>query len=152
LCKEDELLVCEQKYLDEMWDNGKTCFNVSPDALRNINGVKTFDIVLVDSNGNKHGPIVGLGAFARKHGMFKENLSTLIKGRLKSYKGWRLDDGLSKRPQSRKKGRSFISPSGKIHENVKNMTEFAERFKLHYSGFSKLARGRLRTYRGWRLA
>lgn len=147
-CLEESLLLREQEYLDRMWDNGVTCFNVSPEAERNINGIKTFDVVLVDPNGNEHGPIVGLSAFARKHGLYKENLSALIKGRLKSYKGWRLKQNENyifdrqkhmerMRNEIGKRKHTFITPNGEKFSGVENLYEFERQFGFEPGFLSK---------------
>ena len=136
-CEESDLLVREQEYLDVLWDNGEHCYNVAKIAGKHITGIRTYQVKLLAPDGTVHGPIVGLGTFARKHDLYKENLSGLLNGRLKSYKGWTLLDGKSKRPQSQRRSCNFLSPKGKLYVDVRNFTEFAEKFELHYSGISK---------------
>jgi hypothetical protein len=150
-CAQSELLAIEQQYLDVLWDNGLRCFNVAKEANRYVTPPKTYSVTLISPAGVKYGPIVGLSAFAREHNLAKENLFELLVGKLKTHRGWRIDDGLSKRPQSWRKSFTFISPTGVIFTGITNVTEFADRFGLRYSGFSNLATGRLKTYKKWKL-
>ena len=150
-CDESSLITCEQSYIDILWDNGERCYNVAKEAGRFTSALKTYDVVLQDPNGNLHGPIVGLGSFARKHGLYKENLGALINGKSKTYKGWKVLDGKTKRPQSQSKSFAFISPDGTIYRNVANITEFAEAHKLKASSLSSLATGKRSSLFGWKI-
>lgn len=149
-CQESELTTLEQKYIDVLWDNGNRCYNASKEVGRESPPKKTFNTILLDPTGTEHLLIEGLCEFARKHGLFKENLSALVSGKLKTYKGWRLKNDKSIRPQSWSKTWTFISPNGTRFSNITNLTEFAERHNLHYYGFSKLSNGYLKTYHKWK--
>lgn len=146
---EENLIKREQIYLDLLWDNGVRCFNVSKSAL-NFSNNKTYNVFLLSPDKMIHGPITGMSQFARKHGLYKENLSSLINGKLKSYKGWQLIDNKSKRPQSKTVFHDFISPSGQIYTNITNLTEFGEMHNLKHHSLSKLANGKLKTLHGWK--
>jgi hypothetical protein len=150
-CAQSELLAIEQQYLDVLWDNGLRCFNVAKEANRYVTPPKTYNVTLISPEGVKYGPIVGLAQFAREHNLVKENLWGMLNGLLKTHKRWRIDDGLSKRPQSWSKSHTFISPTGVIFTGITNVTEFADRFGLKYGGFSRLVCGSRQTYKKWKL-
>ena len=46
--------------------------------------------------------------------------------------------------------REVISPNGKSF-TVTNRTNFCRRFRLNYTNFGKLLRGKIKKYRGWTL-
>jgi len=150
-CDESALITCEQSYIDILWDNGERCYNVAREAGRFTSALKTYDVVLQDPSGNLHGPIVGLGIFARKHGLHKEHLSALLKGRLKTCNGWKVLDGKTKRPQSQSKSFAFVSPDGNTYKNIANVTEFAESHGLNRSSLSSVATGKRASLFGWKL-
>jgi group I intron endonuclease len=51
---------------------------------------KFYDIKLQSADGNIHGPIYGLHAFCRTHGLSATKLCAVIKGRRNCHAGWKL--------------------------------------------------------------
>jgi group I intron endonuclease len=150
-CDESELKNIEQQYVNVLWDNGNHCYNVCKEIGRESPPKKTFNVNLIDKYGTEYFLADGLCEFARKHGLHKQHLSLLISGKLKTYKGWRLKNGKSIRPQSLKKTWNIISPSGEIYNNITNLTEFAELYNLNPSSFNKMANGKRNSLFGWKV-
>lgn len=151
LVSETKLLSVEQKHLDELWDNGALCYNVAREAARYSMPPRQYNVTLQSPDGKIYGPICGLCSFARAHSLDKENLSALISGKLKTLKGWRINDGKSKRPQSRRRKFSLVSPSGVKYTKITNITEFAEIHGLKCASLSKLVNGQRTSLFGWKL-
>lgn len=51
---------------------------------------KTYNVKLVNPEGDVFGPIYGLAAFARKHNLSDTKLGKLITGKAKTHKGWKV--------------------------------------------------------------
>ena len=86
-------------------------------------------------------------AFARKHGLTFNNVSSVLNGHVGNSNGWTLPI-----PKHDKRWDNLKikvkSPEGKIYE-VENRKKFCEEHKLVYSGFLGLTGNSRKSYRGW---
>lgn len=51
---------------------------------------KTYNVTIIDPNGNTYSPIINAAAFARNHNLPRRQILDVINGVDKQYKGWRL--------------------------------------------------------------
>lgn len=86
-------------------------------------------------------------AFARKHGLTFNNVSSVLSGHVGNSNGWTLPIPKHEKRWDNLKIR-VKSPEGKIYE-VENRKKFCEEHKLVYSGFLGLTGNSRKSYRGW---
>jgi len=67
---------------------------ISAARLGNTSRVKTYDIILLAPSGERHGPITNLKAFSIEHGLNTCNIHSVVTGKRKAHKGWRLFEAL----------------------------------------------------------
>lgn len=111
---------------------------------------KPYRVELISPTGELH-TFSNIEQFAKEHSLYAPNVSSLMKGKLKTYKGWRRNDIASVRPQSKRYSYSFVSPEGVLYSDVRNLTEFAEQNNLNGSSLNSLVHGRRRSVYGWTL-
>lgn len=80
--------------------------------------------------------------FCRDYDLEHNSIRQLLLGNIYYYKGWIKDYTHSY---------SFISPDGIIFNNIINLTKFCNEHNLKMKGMSKLHRGCLKSYYGWKL-
>lgn len=83
--------------------------------------------------------------FARDHGLDQSHLWEILRGKGRTYRGWKLTTTqIIVRPL-------VIYPLGNIY-NIKDASQFAKDHKLDNSSLYKLLNSKLKTVQGWRLA
>ena len=105
---------------------------------------------------------MNLTVFGREHGLSRSDLSSLVRGRRKTHKGWRgktLDGAIgnySHAQSTLEKMRSsniqciyeLQSPSGKIYTTT-SVRQFAKEHQLDQPALSKVVRGLAAHHKGW---
>lgn len=79
--------------------------------------------------------------FCRKHGLCHTAIGLLLNDKIYYYKGWVKDYSHSY---------SFMSPENIVYNNITNLTEFSNQHGLKMKGMSKLHRGSIKSYYGWK--
>lgn len=105
----------------------------------------------------------GIEKFCKDHGLSVSHMCELTKGTILSYKGWRLPcnkdyifdrDALCKTNAASKTTTLFIqlmSPEGIIYGPIRNIADFCRKHNLHRVSVRKLATGKIKQTKGWKL-
>jgi hypothetical protein len=93
--------------------------------------------------------------FAKTHKLIASNISHMIRGNYKSHRGWTYlgyEEIIISQPQEYEKISCTLSdPHGNQHILDSSYKEFAERHNLKPKPLSKLCRGLIPMYKGWKL-
>lgn len=123
----------EQKYKSLKRD-GNTRANRGKPSLTVVSDI-TGDTYLVTS----------IKEFCKVYSLDNGNVSNLLNNKILYYKGWRLDT------TPKKLFPVFISPSGEVHNLLdKSVSAFSLEHGLESSSMSKLLKGSIPQYKGWR--
>lgn len=193
----NERMSCEQKWLDQCFDNQKYCYNMQPfagtcrgrivsDETRkkisaanlgksNTAAIKTFNVKLLSPDGKIYGPITNLEAFSKTHNLNSSSLWKIIKGFLKTCKGWRLletpNDSILRKQKGQKISAAkfgtkrpdvfnrcakeykiwLVDPNGIEHFLDKGLAKFARENNLSTAKLSLLLLKKRKTHKGWKI-
>lgn len=105
----------------------------------------------------------GIEKFCKEHGLSISHMCELSKGKLFSYKGWRLlsnreyvfdRDTLCKINAASKATTlpiQILSPEGIVYGPITNIADFCRRHNLHRVSVRKLVTGKIKQTKGWKL-
>jgi group I intron endonuclease len=161
----------EERYINKHFDNGVNCYNMNvsttPEYLLNqINKERVVKFNIVGPDGTEY-IFSGYTEAARKinpSGVsiqnFAAGLRLVVKGSIKSYKGWRTienkDYDYKGYRSIKNKGAklhevSLLSPEGLVYSNIYNLKKFALEHKIQSSTLHNIITGRTRYSNGWSL-
>lgn len=79
--------------------------------------------------------------FCRDNNLQSVTIGLLLKGKIHYCNGWIKDTTYLY---------NFIDPNGNVYENIRKLTTFCDEHKINMKCMSKLHRGHLKTYLGWK--
>lgn len=152
----------ELEYISKFY--GENCYNISKEtnpnkSLIEYNNSKKKRFTLISPN-NEEVEFFGLTEASRLINSSPSFISRLLKGEVKSCKGWRLIDNIDYdyKNYRRTKNRGakshnilLIGPDGNLYGPIFNLEEFARQQGLKSSVFSNIINGRTRYCNGWSL-
>ncbi len=100
--------------------------------------------------------VLYLSAFCEKHDLSEYHMRDCARGVSRFHKGWRCEfvDGSTPewidKTEECKKDYIVTSPNGEVYQ-VKGLNHFCKEHGLRQSGMSKVARGKLSSYKGWKV-
>ncbi len=108
--------------------------------------------VVVYSPENVKHAIHNRSRFCIEHKLNYLGFCNMIKGKSRSYKGWRLNPDMQVEPVHgrEKELKIVIAPDGTTAEVI-NRAEFCRKHGLNYQGFMGMLSGRSKSYKGWTL-
>lgn len=132
-----------EKYWIEHFSTFKYGYNstLGGEKYCNPNSWKKF--IIMDSNGKIYKD-KNISSFCREHNLSPAHLSSVISGKLKSHKGWKLPEtNLKKREHN-----IVLSPNNEIF-TIKNITHFCKERDLSASHLVKVLNKKRKHHRGW---
>jgi group I intron endonuclease len=120
---------------------GKTIPITVREQMSKTWGEKANKTYVLISPENKEVSFTNIRKFCRENELKNGAIGLLLKGKIYYYKGWIKDYSHTY---------SFINPDGIVYNNIVNLTKFCDEHNLKMKGMSKLYRGYVKSYFGWR--
>lgn len=148
---EDIILLEEQKFLDLFWDNMNKCYNIEKNAGQQLQNHRRKTFTLISPCGEEK-TFTGIGYFARKHNISSSSISALLRGKILSCAGWRLQNTpIENIGRTRPKTfmLTLVSPNGIKHSNITNLEQFCKNNNLGASNIRHMIAGKVKSHKGW---
>ena len=87
--------------------------------------------------------------FSLKHNLNESMIRKLIKGTIKNYKQWRLDE--NEEQDNSYLIPDLLSPTGKVYSGYRNISKFAREHNLNRHALLRVLKGTRKAHRGWKL-
>jgi group I intron endonuclease len=172
-CNADNLISREQYWLDRYFDNQQQCYNINPTAYSQLGFVHSDEtktllsqktrkvtVELVSISGELI-TVVGIKKFCKENNLHESGFLLLRKGKIESYRGWRLASKkdqpyiLPQNLRAEKLKKTFnvhlVSPTNEIYGPIINMKKFCRDHGLYPQLIRNLLTGNVKIAKGWKL-
>lgn len=150
---ESNLLDEEQKFLEVLYDDQRSCYNIEKNAIRNLQSHRKKEITVVSPNGDTT-KFFGYNEFARHAGISNDEASRLANGKILSSHGWRLPStevSQTGKTKAKRFSITLISPEGTEYSDIFNLEQFCKTHNLISSCLRHVIAGRNASHKGWTL-